>query len=100
MSSENLVDVFAVEEVQGELETLSYERGEEEEAEGDDFEDQQLLRHVSARVAAGSELEAVLSWSGYGETYEDGDGEERVHVDESVESAYVDTCCGVGGSCR
>lgn len=39
MSSENLVNVFAVEKVQGKLETLSYEGREEEEAEGDDFED-------------------------------------------------------------
>ena len=100
MSSENLVDVFAVEKVQCELETLSHERGEEEEAEGDDFEYQQLPRHVGARVAAGPELEAVLSWSGYGETYEDGDGEEGVHVDEAVESAYVDACGGGGGRSR
>lgn len=51
MSSEGLIDVLAVEEVEGELEALSDKRGEEEEAEGDDLEDEKLLGDVDAGVA-------------------------------------------------
>lgn len=94
---DGLVHVLAVEEVDGELEALGDEGGEEEEAEGDDLEDQELLDDVDAGVAGAGVLEAVLGRGGEGEPHEDGDGEEGVHVHEAVEGGHLDARGGGGG---
>ncbi|TQE09410.1 hypothetical protein C1H46_004903 [Malus baccata] len=73
---ERLVDVLAVEQVDGQLQSLRHQRREQEEAEGDNLEHQQLLRHVDPGVAGCPVLEAPLSRSCQGEPHEDGDGEE------------------------
>lgn len=90
MGPEGFVNVLAVEQVDGELEALSNEGGEEEEAEGDNLEDKDFLSNVVSGVAGGPVLEAFLAGSGEGQTYEDGDGEERVDVDKTVKGRNVD----------
>lgn len=90
MGPERFVNIFAVEKVNGELQTLSYQRREEEEAEGDDLEHEELPRHVNAGVARRLVLEAALSRRRQGQTHEDGDGEERVDVDQTVQSGDMD----------
>ena len=88
---EGLVGVLAVEEIDGELEALGDEGGEEEETEGDDLEDEELLGGVEAGVAGGGILKAVLARGGQGEAHEDGDREEGVHVHQAVQGGHVDT---------
>lgn len=86
---EGLVDILAVEQVEGQLESLCDQRREEEEAEGDNLEHQKLLRHVIAGVA-GAVLEALLIRYCQRETHEDCDGEEGIHVDQAVQGGDVD----------
>lgn len=62
VGSEGLVDVLAVEEVDGQLQALCNEAREKEEAERDHLEDKELLRHVQARVAL--VLQALLPGRG------------------------------------
>ena len=62
MCPKGLVNVLAVQQVYGQFESLSDQRREEEEAEGDHLEDQQLLGHVNAGVTGVRVLEAVLTW--------------------------------------
>jgi len=80
----------AVDEIDGELEALGDEAGEEEEVEGDDLEEEKVADDVGAGVAGGVVLEAALARGGEGEAHEDGDREEGVDVDEAVEGGDVD----------
>lgn len=89
VGAEGLIDVLAVEQVDCELQALGDKGGEEEEAEGDNLEDQQLPGHIDAGVAGRVVLQAALVLSGEGEPHEDGDGEERVDVDEAVQGGHV-----------
>lgn len=95
VGSKGVVHVLAIEEIDGQLQALCDQAREEEEAEGDDLENQQLLRHIWARVAF--VLKAPLSWRGEGEADEDGDGEEGVDVDKAVEGDDVDAGGGPPG---
>ncbi|KAE8038128.1 hypothetical protein FH972_010670 [Carpinus fangiana] len=90
VGAEGLIDVLAVEQVECELQALGDKGGEEEEAEGDNLEDQQLPGHVVVGVAGRLVLQAALVRGGEGEPHEDGDGEERVDVDEAVQGSHVD----------
>lgn len=87
---ERLVDVVAVEQIDGELEALGHQAREEEEAEGDHLEDQEVAYDIRAGVADGFPFEAPLARGGEGEPHEDGDGEERVHVHQPVQRRHVD----------
>lgn len=60
MSPKGFVHLLAVEEVDGELQALSNQGGEEEEAEGDNLEHQEAPGDIDAGVAGGAVLEAVL----------------------------------------
>lgn len=94
MDPESLIHVFAVQQIDSELQALSDQGGEEEEAEGDDLEDQKLLGDVNSGVAGGTVLETSLARRRKRETNEDGDGEEGVYVDEAIESSDVNARCG------
>lgn len=64
-------------EVEGELDGLSDEGGEEEEAEGEDLEDDQHLRGVGSRLALFPDVEALqLPRRRHRQPQENGDGEE------------------------
>jgi hypothetical protein len=89
VGAEGLVDVLAVEQVDCQLQALGNKGGEEEEAEGDDLEDYQLPHHVDAGVAGRVVPQALLVRGGEGEAHEDGDGEERVRVDDAVQGGHV-----------
>lgn len=95
VGSKGLVHILAVEQIDGQLQALCDQAREEEEAEGDDLENQQPLRHIWARVAFVHQ--ALLAWRGEGEADEDGDGEEGVDVDEAVEGDNVDAGGGPPG---
>ena len=84
MGPEGLVGVLAVEQIQRQLQPLRYQRREEEEAKRHHFEDEELLGYVNVGVAGGAVLEAALARGGEGETHEDGDREEGVHVHQAV----------------
>lgn len=90
VGSESLVDVVAVEEVDGELEPLRDEAGKEEEAEGDDLEDEEVTGDAGAGVARRPVLEAALPRGSDGQPHEDGDGEKRVHVHQPIQGRHVD----------
>lgn len=94
MGPEGLVDVLAVEQVDGELEALGDQGREKKEAEGDNLEDKKLLGYVIAGVAGCPVLEALLSRNGQGQAHEDCDGEEGVDVDQAVQGGDVDACGG------
>lgn len=66
MSPKGLVHILAVEEIDGELQALSNQGGEEEEAEGDNLKHQQPPGHVDPGVTDSAVLEAVLVGRGQG----------------------------------
>lgn len=90
VGTEGLVDVVAVEEVDGELEPLRDKAREEEKAERYDLEDEEVAGDVEAGVALRPPLQAVLARGGDGEPHEDGDGEERIHIHHPIEGRHVD----------
>ncbi|KAK9041082.1 hypothetical protein V6N11_016204 [Hibiscus sabdariffa] len=90
---ESFIHIFAVQQIDGELQALRYQGGEKEEAEGDDLEDQELFSNANAGIAGGSILETVLAWGGQRKSNEDGDGEKGVNVDEAVQGGDVNACC-------
>ena len=59
-------------------------KGKRKEAKRHHFEDEELLGYVNVGVAGGAVLEAALARGGEGETHEDGDREEGVHVHQAV----------------
>ncbi|GAB2282392.1 hypothetical protein Dimus_016937 [Dionaea muscipula] len=94
MGTEGLIRIVAVEYVDGQLQPLGYEGGEEEEAEGDDLEGEQPFSDADAGRTERVEVEGLLSRGCEGEADEDCDREERVDVYEAIECCDVDA----GGS--
>lgn len=88
VGAEGLVDVLAVEEVDGQLQALSHQGREEEEAERNHLEHQQLLRHVDPRVAR-PVLQALLPRRRQRQPHEHRYREQRVHVHQPVQRRHV-----------
>lgn len=84
VGTKGLINIFAVQQVDGEFEALSDEGGEKEEAEGDNLEDKKLLGDVDAGITGVGVLETVLTRGGQGETNKNSDCEERVDVDDPI----------------
>lgn len=78
---ERFVDVFTVQQIDGQFQSLRHQRREKEEAERDNFEDQELFRDIDAGVAWCSVLETVLTWGCQRKADEDSYGEEGIDVD-------------------
>lgn len=82
------------------LEAEGDEAGEEEGGEGEDVEGDEILGDAVADCAVGVGESAVGIAGGVpGEAHEDGEGEEGVDVDDTVEGRDVDAGASAG-SCR
>ena len=98
MSPKSLIHILTVEEIDGDLQALSNQGGEEEEAEGHNLKHQQPPDHVDPGVADDAVLEAVLIGRRQGQADEDSNCEKRVYIDEAVEGGDVNA--GGGGRTR